>query len=124
MITVPTVMTNQLLQDYLCGLGMAVTTLHDNTGAPYIVMQDVVVPSGSLAGRVCDVALARCQSVPYLCPPAVHTRPALVPMDMEGPLKTQASPLGADWQYWSRRFDHAPAPHRVWAHVLTVLTEV
>jgi len=55
---------------------------------------------------------------------AIHTRPALVPMDMNGPLRTQASPLGWDWQYWSRRFDRAPTPQRLWAHILTILGEV
>jgi hypothetical protein len=45
-------------------------------------------------------------------------------MDMNGPLRTQVSPLGPDWQYWSRRFDRPPAPQRVWAHILTVLGEV
>ena len=117
-------MTDQALEEYLHGLGFTVETTHDSDGAVYVVVREVTVPAGSLAGRVCDIALARCQSVPYVCPPAVHTRPALVPMDTTGPLKTQASKLGPDWQYWSRRFDRPSSPQRVWAHVLTVLTEV
>lgn len=117
-------MTDRQLEEFLCGLGFRVETTQDSHGAPFVVVRDVVIPAGSLAGRTCDIALARCQSVPYVCPPAVHTRPALVPMDMSGPLKTQVSALGADWQYWSRRFDRSPSPQRVWTHVLTVLSEV
>jgi hypothetical protein len=37
---------------------------------------------------------------------------------------TQASGIGEEWQYWSRRFDHVPSLKGVWAHVLTVLGEV
>lgn len=117
-------MTDQLLEEYLRGLGYAVETTQDSNGAPYMVVRAVTIPAGSLTGRVCDIALALCQTVPYVCPPAIHTRPALVPMDTVGPLKTQASNLGTDWQYWSRRFDRSPSPRRVWAHVLTVLSEV
>ncbi len=117
-------MTDQLLERFLHDLGFTVETVYETAGAPYIAVHDVTIPAGPLAGRVCDIALARCQTVPYICPPAVHTRPALVPMDMLGPLKTQPSALGPDWQYWSRRFDRSPSPQRVWAHVLTVLSEV
>ncbi len=115
-------MTDQVLEDFLRSLGLTVEAIQDTAGAPYIAVRDVTIPAGSLAGQVCDIALARCQGVPYICPPAVHTRPALVAMDMVGPMKTQASALGPDWQYWSRRFDRAPSPQRVWAHVLTVLS--
>jgi hypothetical protein len=41
-----------------------------------------------------------------------------------GTRNTQASKLGPDWQYWSRRFDRPPTPQRLWTHILTVLTEV
>lgn len=117
-------MTDSTLEEYLRGLGYQVEAAQDCHGAPYLIARDITITTGSLAGRTCDVALARCQSIPYLCPPAVHTRPALVPMDMSGRLRTQASSLGHEWQYWSRRFDRPPTPQRVWAHVLTVLGEV
>lgn len=117
-------MTDDDLVMYLRGLGLEVEATQDSGHAPYIVVRDVTVTAGTLAGHVCDVALARCQSVPYMCPPAIHTRPVLVAMDMAGPLKTQASPLGAEWQYWSRRFDRVPSPQLIWTHVLSILTEV
>lgn len=117
-------MTDNDLVAFLRGLGLTVETAQDVNGHPYTVVRQVTITAGSLAGSVCDVALARCQSVPYMVAPAIHTRPALVPMDMSGPLRTQASPLGRDWQYWSRRFDRPPTPQRVWAHILTILGEV
>ena len=117
-------MTEADLENYLRGLGYVVEELNDGNGVAHLVVRDVAIPAGTLAGRRCDVALARSLAQPYLCPPAIHTRPALAPMDMGGPLKTQASTLGADWQYWSRRFDRIPTPRRVWAHILTVFAEV
>jgi hypothetical protein len=112
------------LENYVQSLGYQVETVLDASNVPYMVVHDFTITRGSLAGTTCDVALARSQNVPYLCPPAVHTRPALVPMDMVGPLRTQGSPLGSDWQYWSRRFDPSPTPKLIWAHIVTVLTEV
>ena len=109
---------------FLRGLGLTVEGTRDSSGHPYIVVRGFPIPSGRLAGTVCDVALARCQTIPYLVPPAIHTKPALVPMDMAGPLKTQASALGSDWQYWSRRFDRSPTPQALWTHVLTIFNEV
>jgi len=112
------------LEEHLRGLGYTVEAAQDPSCQPYLVVRDVPIPTGSLAGTTCDVALARSQTIPYVVPPAIHTRPALVPMDMNGRLKTMASPLGSDWQYWSRRYDRPPTSQRVWAHVLTVLGEV
>ena len=117
-------MTDNDLVAFLRGLGLTVETAQDVNGHPYTVIRQVTITAGTLAGRVCDVALARCQSVPYMVAPAIHTRPTLVPMDMMGPLRIQASPLGPDWQYWSRRFDRPPNPQRVWTHILTILGEV
>jgi hypothetical protein len=116
--------TDVELEEYLRGLGLTVEAAQDRSGHPYIVVRDFVIPCGPLAERTCDVALARCQTIPYVVPPAIHTRPALVRMDMTGPLKTQSSALGGDWQYWSRRFDRVPTPQAVWTHVLTVLSQV
>lgn len=117
-------MTDTELEQYLCGLDLVVEAAQDSSGHPYIVVRNFVIPCGPLAGRTCDVALARCQTIPYVVPPAIHTRPAMVPMDMAGPNKTQQSALGTEWQYWSRRFDRAPSPQAVWTHVLTVFSQV
>ena len=117
-------MTDAVLEEYLRGLGLTVEAAQDQSSHPYIVVCNFAIPCGPLNGRTCDVALARCQTIPYVVPPAIHTRPALVRMDMTGPLKTQVSALGPDWQYWSRRFDRVPTPQAVWTHVLTVFSQV
>ena len=88
-------MTDDDFAAYLRGLGLTVEAAQDANGHPYTVVHQVTITAGPLAGRSCDVALARCQSVPYVVPPAIHTRPALVPMDMIGPLRTQAQPARA-----------------------------
>jgi hypothetical protein len=78
---------------------------------------------GSLAGRICDVAIERVSAVPYVAPAAIHTRPALVPMDMNT-LRTMQSALGPDWQYWSRLVRGQPTPQRMVAHIATIFSEV
>jgi hypothetical protein len=112
------------LDTYLRGLGLEVELAQDVNGEKYSVIKDVILAKGALAGRSCDVALARPTVQPYVTPPAIHTRPAMVPMTMTDPLKTQASALGPDWQYWSRRLDRPPTPQTIWTHILTVLGEV
>ena len=116
-------MTIDDFEAYLGGLGYAVTTMQGADGTPYVVVRDVVLPKGALRGRQCDIAIQRNAMVPYVPPAAVHTRPHLVPMNGAEPLKTMASGIGPDWQYWSRRYDHCPTPKNMWAHVLTVLCD-
>jgi hypothetical protein len=105
---------------YVERLGYTVEPI-DGADGPYLAIRDIAITTGALAGRTCDVAIRRDRTLPYIPPAAIHTRPALVPM---GTLNTQASPVGADWQYWSRRFDRAVTPVNLWAHILTVLSEV
>lgn len=109
------------LDTHLRSLGLDVELISDPKNNTYTAARNVTIPTGSLAGRVCDVALQRLPAVPYQVPAAIHIRPILVPM---GTVGTQASDLGSDWQYWSRRLDRPPTPQVVWAHVLTVLGEV
>lgn len=116
-------MTADDLDAYLRALGLTVEAAIGN-GVPYSVIREFTIPHGGLRGRVCDIALQRVTTVPYVPPAAIQTRPALVRMDSGEPLGTQTSPLGPDWQYWSRRFDHQATPHALWAHVLTVLCDL
>lgn len=109
------------LDAHLRSLGLTVELVNDPQGNTYTVARDVTIPTGSFAGRVCDIGLQRLPAVPYQVPAAIHIRPVLVPM---GSVGTQASNLGPDWQYWSRRLDRPPTPQVVWAHVLTILGEV
>ena len=108
---------------HIRGKGYTVEELAGSDGNYYSVIRNVRLPHGALAGKCCDIAIQRDQTVPYLPPPAIHTRPILVPMDMREPLRTQGSGIGSDWQYWSRRFDRRPEPWSLWAHILTVLCD-
>ena len=108
---------------YVRGLGHTVEVAVGDDGQSYSVVRDVELPQGALRGRRCDIAIQRNEMVPYVPPAAIHTRPHLAPMIMKDPLKTQASGIGPEWQYWSRRYDHRPTPKDIWAHVLTVLCD-
>lgn len=115
-------MTNDELEAYLRTLGLTVEGLTGNDRQPYIVIRQYTIPAGSLAGRSCDVALLRTPAVPYVAPPALHTRPALIPL---GQRNTSQSPIGPDWQYWSRVLRVQPPTPRTWVvHIATVLSEV
>ena len=114
-------MTIDDFDNHLRGLGLTVAVIHGDDGSPYTVVRDYELPKGSLRGRRCDIAILRAEAVPFVPPAAIHTRPHLVPMSGEEPLKTMASGIGPDWQYWSRRYDHLPTPKGLWAHILTVL---
>lgn len=117
-------MTARDLEHYISALGYVVEIIIGRDGQSYSVVRELTIPAGGLCGRICDVGVQRAATEPYTVPAAIHTRPALVRMDMVGSLKTQASPIGDDWQYWSRRYDRIPTPKGIWVHVLTVLTEL
>jgi len=87
-----------------------------------LVIKNAVVPSGRLAGRTCDVAIAVTNSQPFNPPPYFHTRPPLVD---NGPANgTQAGQISPEWQYWSRKWTSPPrSPEDVWAWILTALTQ-
>jgi len=103
------------------GLGFTVDPLRGVDGQEYTVIGSVTVKTGALRGQTCDVAIQRSGSIPWIPPAAIHTRPILVPM---GTAATQASGIGPEWQYWSRRFDRPATPTNLWTHILTVLGEV
>ena len=116
-------MTIEDFEKYLRSLDLCVEVLTGDDNQRYTVVRDYELSSGALQGKRCDIAIQRTESIPYVPPPAVHTRPQLVPMVMEEPLKTQQSGIGPDWQYWSRIFEHRPTPRNLWAHILTVLCD-
>ncbi len=113
-------MTNEELEAHFRALGWKIE--HSGAGPQtFIIIRDYVIPTGSLAGRFCDIAIERTTTVPYVAPPAIHTRPALVTI---GSLSTMQSPLGPDWQYWSRVVRGQPTPQRIVAHIATIFSEV
>ena len=108
---------------YVKEMGFPFEFMVGDDNLTYMVVRGFELPSGALKGRYCDIAIECMTSVPFVVPPAIHTRPQLVPMDMSDPLRTQGSGIGPDWQYWSRRYDHRPTPRDLWAHILTVLCD-
>ena len=60
-------MTNEELEAYLLALGWRIEqrVVESQT---FVIIHEYVIPSGGLAGRTCDVALARPASVPYVAP--------------------------------------------------------
>lgn len=114
-------MSNEDLQTYLRDLGLGGEVVVATNSSRFIVARGYRITKGSLAGRQCDVGLQWSDANPYVPAPAIHTRPALVPM---GTRNTQASPLGQDWQYWSRRMTVQPTPKAIITHIATILGEV
>ena|SRR2546423_10030139 len=90
-------------------------------GNSYLIIKAVPISAGSHASKTCDVGVLRSTANPWVPEAAVHVRPHLVEM---GKAFSQASPLGSDWQYLSRRFDKVPTPKAFLAHILTVLGEL
>ena len=91
----------------------------------YVVIKDYNISIGHLKDCKCDVAFMSSSSVPYVFPPAIHTKPALLPMNMNNAkIKTKASPIGAGWQYWSRRLNKKHTPKNIVAHIATIFRDV
>jgi hypothetical protein len=108
------------LEAHLADIGLSTGTL-DAGGQPFLVIESVRIPGGSHAGELCEVALRKSQDNPWLPEAQIHVRPHLTPM---GQNSSQASPLGPDWQYLSRRFDRPPTPRSFFAHILSALAEL
>jgi len=110
------------LEDYLAGIdGLSVNRLVGADGNGYLVIKIDNIDAGSLAGRSCEIAILRSMEQPWVPQAALHIRPLLVPM---GTHSTQQSPIGSEWQYFSRRYDRVPTPKSFLAHVFTVLAEI
>jgi hypothetical protein len=114
-------MTVEDFERHLAQNSFAPAPLRGNDGAEYICLKSIVVAGGRLSGRVCDVAILKTPGVPWTPQTAVHVRPALVNM---GEQSSQASAIGPEWQYLSRRFDKVPTPRNFLAYILTVLAEL
>ncbi|HZR02984.1 MAG TPA: hypothetical protein VFA81_07425 [Burkholderiales bacterium] len=107
-------------EQHLVATGHAVGSA-DAGGNTYVIIKAVPISAGAHAGKTCDVGIMRSTANPWVPQAAVHVRPHLVAM---GQASSQASPLGADWQYLSRRFDKTPTAKAFLAHILTVLGEL
>lgn len=106
-------MTLEELDSYLAGTAWA-TELAATNDASFTIIKGIVAADG----KTYDAAFKRLPGTPWTPESAVHVRPHCVPM---GEHASQASPLGPEWQYLSRRFDRTPSPKSFVAHILTVL---
>src|SRR5689334_3455434 len=100
-------MTVEDFERHLAQNSFTSAPLRGNDGADYICLKGMVIPAGPLSGRTCDVAILKMPGAPWTPQTAVHVRPALVRM---GDQNSQASAIGPEWQYLSRRFDKVPTP--------------
>jgi hypothetical protein len=102
-------------------LGLKTENITGSNGVN-LVIKDVLIPSGSLSGKLCDVAIAATNSIPFTPHSYFHIRPALV---ANGPANgTQAGQITPEWQYWSRKWPTPPKrPEDMWAWILTALIE-
>ena len=99
--------------------------IQGSDGHQYIVIRNYAIQLGGLKDKQCDVAFMHAVASPYVFPSAIHTKPHLLPMDMNNvKIKTQKSSIGSDWQYWSRRLDHQPTPKNIVTHIATIFRDV
>lgn len=113
-------MTIEEFEQYLTATGHVIEHANGADGQ-YTIIKSVPITAGSQAGNSCDVGILGAATNPWVPQSAVHVRPHLVQM---GQVSSQASNLGPDWQYLSRRFDRSPTPKGFLAHILTVLSQL
>lgn len=89
------------------------------------MIKDYEIQLGSLQNKKCDVAFEHVANIPYVFPSAIHTRPHMLKMSTEDrTIATQPSPIGAEWQYWSRRLDRQHTPKNIVTHIATIFRDV
>lgn len=108
------------LEQFLSDLGLEIeqAMVGDQT---YLVVRKVPIPAGVVEESFCDVAVLRTTDDPWVPASAIQVSPHLTPI---GQNSSQESPLGPEWQYLSRRFDHVPTPQSFYAHIRTVIGEL
>ncbi len=93
-------------------------------GTAYVVIDPYTVEVGPHAGEHIGLAFPTPPDFPITPPGGIHVKPHLIP---SGTRNTGASPLGPDWQYWSRpianwRQDRSVA--RLLSHVNRLMIDV
>jgi hypothetical protein len=106
-------------ETYAASVGLTVKRITVNAQT-YLQLQGIRIDGGAHDGEACEVAVLRTMESPWAPQAAVHVKPHLVKM---GEKASQASPVGEEWQYLSRRFDKTATPKNFLAHILTVLGE-
>ncbi|MES2154422.1 MAG: E2/UBC family protein [bacterium] len=86
-------------------------------GGPYVIIDDYEVPVGQHHGKKITLAIPTPGDFPITPPGGIHIIPHLIQV---GTRNVHQSPMGAEWQYWSRpivdwRHDRSTA--RLMSHV-------
>jgi hypothetical protein len=105
------------LMKQLAALHYAVDESYRQHGV--LVIKDFGVFAGRHKGKVIDVGLS-CNDFPASAPAGIHVRPLLV---VTGPNNVNPSPLGPEWQYWSRRLPDW-ATDRTARHIISYINKV
>lgn len=108
-------------ESHLATTGYPTEKRRGNKGGEYLVIRNVTISGGTQDGRSCDVGILRTDGNPWVPQAALHVCPQLVTM---GQAASQASELGPDWQYLSRRYGRAATPREFFTHILTVLGQL
>lgn len=83
------------------------------------VIKGYPVQAGRHAGQVRDIGVP-CPDFPYSAPAGLHISP---PLPLNGHSNVSQSPLGAGWQYWSRRLTDWAADRSA-RHVISYINKV
>lgn len=111
---------------YLKSLNWSIHTIQGQQDhKQYAWIRDYEIQLGGLQNKKCDIAFEHVTNIPYVFPSAIHTRPHLLPMSTQDrTIATQKSPIGPEWQYWSRRLDKPHTPKNIVTHIATIFRDV
>jgi hypothetical protein len=85
-----------------------------------VVINGYEVKIGRHSGRKIRVGIPA-QDFPYTAPAGLHFSPHL---GQNGVANVNPSPLGGDWQYWSRRLEEWKESDRTARHVISYINKV
>jgi hypothetical protein len=96
--------------EFLGKKGWNPTRLPPNEGKLYFVVAEYEVPHGQNAGKKIGIALPIPVDYPTTAPYGMHVK---IPHLLGGNItNVQGSPLGSEWQFWSRRVNEWPIGRR------------
>ena len=84
-----------------------------------VVLKTFRITLGSHAGKTIDVGVSG-QDFPFTPPAGIHVNPVLA---ANGVNNISASPLGGNWQYWSRRLTDWTT-NRTAKHIISYINKV
>lgn len=96
---------DKLVED-LKELNFNISRATDSSGIVYAVITGFQIPAGSFAGRVINLAIPAPTDYPRSVGASIHLTPHIAKFENIPPFRNvTTSNLGADWQYWSYKFE-------------------